>query len=360
MVARFMNGRGRMSAPIILRSAHRLTARTAKPCLLLVEDDQFHVLLLSRWLQADGRVDVLTAQDGDEAIRLLHAQHFDALVTDVNIPGPSGPDVVRMARQIHPAIGTALITADAQAHVETLRRSVAVDEVLHKPLTRERFLRCTQQAIEQGRLRDEQRPHTVLAIGAHPGDAEVGCGGILLSHRQAGDRIVTLAVGGESCGPAGMWRRPDGKLAAHLLGAEVHVIDAKGSRMGTGDDIVAAIGRVLQQVQPTVVYFHSVHDTNGDHRSVAQATQVAVRASSSPALLCYQSLSSTLSFQPTYLVDIAEHLPRKLEALSLYDGGDRRGPTHVDGDLLRCTARYWGRFLDSVAAEPLEVMPPAQ
>ena len=56
------------------------------------------------------------------------------------------------------------------------------------------------------RLDDLMQPvssQSVLAIGAHPDDVEIGVGGILERHRRAGDRIMVLtctggASGGES------------------------------------------------------------------------------------------------------------------------------------------------------------------
>ena len=63
----------------------------------------------------------------------------------------------------------------------------------------------------------------VLAIGAHPDDIELGCGGALLAHVAAGDTVTMLVVTGGENGPGdgarGAGRRAEQERAARTLGA---------------------------------------------------------------------------------------------------------------------------------------------
>ena len=43
----------------------------------------------------------------------------------------------------------------------------------------------------------------VLAVGAHPADVELGCGGALLAHRDRGDEIHLLVLAGPGGSPPG-------------------------------------------------------------------------------------------------------------------------------------------------------------
>ena len=68
---------------------------------------------------------------------------------------------------------------------------------------------------------------TVLAIGAHAGDAEVTAGAILARHKRLGDRVVmlhlTLGEGGNpKMSPAayGEQKKREALVAARVLGAE--------------------------------------------------------------------------------------------------------------------------------------------
>ena len=63
----------------------------------------------------------------------------------------------------------------------------------------------------------------VLAVGAHPDDIELGCGGALLAHAAAGDTVTMLVVTGGENGPGDdartAGRRAEQERAAALLGA---------------------------------------------------------------------------------------------------------------------------------------------
>src|ERR1700694_5144886 len=66
---------------------------------------------------------------------------------------------------------------------------------------------------------------SVLAIGSHPDDIELGCAGALLAHKAAGDRISILVMTGGENGPGSLQeiigRRFEQEAAARLLGAEL-------------------------------------------------------------------------------------------------------------------------------------------
>jgi len=86
-------------------------ARPAVPCvsgretLMVVEDEPVLRALISEALQAAG-FNVLCAKDGDEALGLAraHTGQVDLLLTDVVMPGRSGPDVAARLRELHPAL----------------------------------------------------------------------------------------------------------------------------------------------------------------------------------------------------------------------------------------------------------------
>ena len=66
---------------------------------------------------------------------------------------------------------------------------------------------------------------SVLAIGAHPDDIELGCGGALLAHVAAGDRVTMLVVTGGENGPGDdtqvTGRRAEQERAAAAIGARL-------------------------------------------------------------------------------------------------------------------------------------------
>jgi DNA-binding response OmpR family regulator len=76
---------------------------------LVVDDDLLVRDVLARVLAASGYA-TATAQDGDEAIHLLAARHFDLMITDVKMPGLDGVALGRVARRLRPTLCVIYIT----------------------------------------------------------------------------------------------------------------------------------------------------------------------------------------------------------------------------------------------------------
>ena len=72
----------------------------------------------------------------------------------------------------------------------------------------------------------------VLAIGAHPDDIELGCGGALLEHRDAGHDLTMLVMTEGSRGPQGMVTRIEEQVDVARVGSrpdlQQHAVRGKG------------------------------------------------------------------------------------------------------------------------------------
>lgn len=82
--------------------------------VLLAEDETLIRLMAAEYLQEKG-FEVVEARDGDEAVRLLDGPgSFDALFTDVRMPGTlDGLDVALHARRRHPGIPVLVVSGYA-------------------------------------------------------------------------------------------------------------------------------------------------------------------------------------------------------------------------------------------------------
>ncbi|MHB1836631.1 MAG: PIG-L deacetylase family protein, partial [Solirubrobacteraceae bacterium] len=192
-----------------------------------------------------------------------------------------------------------------------------------------------------------------LAIGAHPDDVEIGCGGILLRHCDAGHSITIVSLTeGERGGDAEL-RRAESRNAAALLSARAVMLDLGDTAVPEGGATIEALSEIVDEVRPTTVYTHTFADTHQDHRSVHRATVVGARAAQ--RLYAYQSPSSTVDFRPQVFVSVDDVLERKLALIAphLTQNSVRE---YLAPDLICATARYWGRFGSSDYAEPLEVI----
>jgi LmbE family N-acetylglucosaminyl deacetylase len=178
-----------------------------------------------------------------------------------------------------------------------------------------------------------------LAIGAHPDDIELGCGGALLAHRACGDAVSMLVMSKGELGPQDSQpRAAEQEVAARVLGAGLYWGNFDDAAVPDGQETVALVQDVMAQVHPDIVYTHSPFDSHQDHRATASATLAAARRSS--RILLYEAPSS-LGFTPTVYVDIASYLEGKLEALRAHMSQVLRNGL-VDLEAIEAQARYRG------------------
>ncbi|VXC57421.1 PIG-L deacetylase family protein [Arthrobacter sp. 8AJ] len=160
----------------------------------------------------------------------------------------------------------------------------------------------------------------VLAIGSHPDDIELGCGGTLARHISSGDEVHMLVITTGESGPGEVSGRVLEQIAAaQILGVPRENLfwgDLPDGRVSNYElDLVHKIELIITQTQADVVYTHGNLDSHQDHRAVAAATWGAARHAS--RVLCYDSPSSH-SFNPSVFVDITGTLDKKCEALKAH------------------------------------------
>lgn len=180
---------------------------------------------------------------------------------------------------------------------------------------------------------------SVLAVGAHPDDIELGCGGALAAHRAAGDAVTMLVVTGGQNGPGATGgRRREAEAAARSLDCLLvwgSLVDCEV----TADAVtIALIERAITEAEADVVYVHAPDDSHQDHRAVAAATISAARHSR--RILHYRSPSTT-RFEPSLFVDISAHLDRKIAALSCHRS-QVENSAMVDPEVVVASARHYG------------------
>lgn len=79
--------------------------------LLLVDDDPLVRDMIGRYLSMDERYTILTADTGHAALELLEKNRVDLVLSDINMPGIKGFDLLKIVRQKYPDIKRVLITA---------------------------------------------------------------------------------------------------------------------------------------------------------------------------------------------------------------------------------------------------------
>lgn len=77
--------------------------------ILIVDDEKAIRMMLLDYLEDNYTVEV--AETGEDALALLTERAFDLVISDINMPGISGPELLAKIKKLYPATKTALITA---------------------------------------------------------------------------------------------------------------------------------------------------------------------------------------------------------------------------------------------------------
>ena len=219
---------------------------------------------------------------------------------------------------------------------------------------------------------------TVLCVVAHPDDEILGIGGTLARHATQGDDVhvcilsdgVTSRYADNDNAKEEITRRRERATeACQKVGASVTLHDFPDNSFDTVQllDIVQKVESEIERTQPTTVYTHHQGDLNVDHELTARAVLTATRPlkdSVVDRVYSFETLSATEwsapiasnAFQPTTFVGISEHLPEKLEALSVYENELRDSPHPRTIETVRKNAEVWGAKSGMDAAEPLMLL----
>jgi DNA-binding NtrC family response regulator len=117
--------------------------------LLIVDDDAGQRSLLESFLRPQGFV-TTTAASGEAALQLLAREPFDLVISDVRMPGMSGLETLRRARQTHPHLPVLLVTAfgDIRSAVEAMRDGAV--NYLAKPIDLDELMASVRLALAPG------------------------------------------------------------------------------------------------------------------------------------------------------------------------------------------------------------------
>jgi two-component system, NtrC family, response regulator HydG len=321
---------------------------TPRGRILLVEDDPDTARFIMRVLVSRGGFDVEHAPSPAVALPQVDPERWDLIITDIEMPDMTGLELLETVRQQAPDLPVVVVTAHVTVDNGVAALRGRADELLRKPLRPDGLVQTVTDVLARNRAAHQ----IVLAVGAHPGDIEIGAAGTLLAHRAAGDEIAILTMSRGARGGADGALADESREAARLLGADLYLEDMD-ARISESDPTISVIRGVTKAVKPTMLYTHSIHDVQQDHRNTHRAAMVAARGIGS--VYCFQSPSATVDFRPARFNDIEEQITGKLAAISAF-ASQAAVRQYLEPDLIEATARYWSRYGSSRYAEAFEVV----
>ena len=157
----------------------------------------------------------------------------------------------------------------------------------------------------------------VLAVGAHPDDIELGCGGTLCTAVERGTSVVAVFVTrGEQSGDPEV-RVKESTDALGVLGVkEVFFGDFPDTEVPSSRKVIDFLEQFYTKYKPDIVLTHTVNDIHQDHRQVGWVSISAFR--NVQKILAYETPRVTSEFSPNYFVDITGRVDSKWNALKCH------------------------------------------
>ena len=183
----------------------------------------------------------------------------------------------------------------------------------------------------------------ILAIGPHPDDIEIGCGGTLIKYAEKDHGVFLLIITkGEEGGDAQL-RTEEQLKAAEIIGAKnVFWGEFKDTELlDKGKKIIHTVERYINSIKPHFIFVNFFDDTHQDHRTVNKSVLSATRYVKN---VMFYEVPTTNNFVPNVFVDIASALDKKLEALKAHSSQVMK--TNIQGlsiiDIARSSAHFRG------------------
>jgi bacillithiol biosynthesis deacetylase BshB1 len=226
----------------------------------------------------------------------------------------------------------------------------------------------------------------ILAIGAHPDDVELGCGGTLALAARRGQRVGILHLTRGERGTRGSaeLRLAEAERAAAALGAvELAFLDCGDGSLRRGEAEEDALIEVLRTWRPELLLGPPPSDRHPDHGRAhdlvkAAAFYAGLAARGTPRQgpphrpAAFYSYMQHNSFEPAFVVDVTAGWEAKMAALAAYRsqlyqgdapaaagaGGamDPAPPTKIASREFRLAvegrARHFGQLIGAELGEP--------
>lgn len=214
----------------------------------------------------------------------------------------------------------------------------------------------------------------LLAIAAHPDDAELTCGGTLALAAKQGYRagILDLVAGETGTHGSAALRAKEAAAAARALGVQVRLNAGLGdAHLHNSDEARRRVVELLRRLRPRTVILPFPVGRHPDHRVAAELGRDACYLSGlarydapgrphRPHKVIHSLAYREDPVKPTFVVDITRTMAAKLRAVrcfrSQFDGAKRAGEIFPTGqplyDLIETQCAHYGSLIRTRYGEP--------
>ena len=128
--------------------------------ILLVDDDVVLLQALPQalYLRIDG-IGVDTCDSAPEALKQIQEHEYDAIVSDIKLPGMDGLTLLAKIQELRPETPTLLITGHGEHDLAIQALRGGAYDFIQKPIDRDYFVAALRRAIQMHQLRRQVRAH---------------------------------------------------------------------------------------------------------------------------------------------------------------------------------------------------------
>ena len=197
----------------------------------------------------------------------------------------------------------------------------------------------------------------VLIVAVHPDDETLGCGGTLLKHNANGDEIHWLICTTIDKKHSHYKARENEieRVSKRYDFDSLHNLRLKTMQVDeySMSELIGKISKVVNEVQPNIIYLPFKGDVHSDHRKIFEAAYSCTKSFRYPfikKIYMIETLSETEfapstkedSFVPNVFVDISEYMDKKIELMNIYENEMGKHPFPRSERNIRALATYRG------------------
>jgi len=134
--------------------------------ILVVDDDRDIVRLVRSYLEKAG-YEILTAYDGESALRILKGERPQLLILDLMLPDKDGWDVARLVRADDKIAATPIImlTARVEDNDKIVGLEIGADDYITKPFNPREVVARVRALLRRAQLQQETQAPLRLQVG---------------------------------------------------------------------------------------------------------------------------------------------------------------------------------------------------
>lgn len=217
----------------------------------------------------------------------------------------------------------------------------------------------------------------ILAIGIHPDDVELSCGGTVAKHQALGYKTGILDLSQGEMGTRGnaVIRIEEAKRAAEILQVDTRInLGFEDVWCNADKEHQLSIIEIIRLYKPNIVLINAPHDRHPDHAKGAKLTTDACFNAGLPKIVTSYQNNNQEAWRPAavyhyvqgryidpdFVVDISEHFETKMKAIQafktqFFDPNGEAPNTYISDpqflEYIRSRDLMWGKTIGVKFAE---------